>query len=503
MHVARRARRPADLVLRVCDEHRVGAGRNVFGSPVLSVVIAGPERHPIPLGCDPMKSTVETLDDNRVKLSVEVDEETFDVAVDAAFKRIAKEVRMPGFRPGKAPRRLLEAQFGSAVGREEALREAMPEYYAQAVIEHDVDVVAPPEIEITGGQEDGPVQFDAVVEIRPSVSAAGYDGLRVEIPNPVASAEEIDEQIDNLRRNFAELSVVERAAADEDHVTIDIEATHGDEPVPGLTTTDYDYLLGSGAVVPEIDENLRGVSAGDEVEFSADHPDPEEEEPLQFSITVKEVKEAVLPDLDDEFAKANSEFETVEDLRADMADRMNTMRIQQANMAVQQNTAEALAALVTDEIPESMIENEINARIQDLVQRLQQQGMDVGAYLDGVGQTAETLAAEFREPAEQALKVDLALRSVADLQGLAPDDDRIDEVIAEMAGPSGQDPDELKARLAEVGQISALRADLAKQAAMEWLTDNVELVDEDGEAIDREALEFPARGAEEDSEEEE
>ena len=450
-----------------------------------------------------MKSTVETLDDNRVKLSVEVDEETFDVAVDAAFKRIAKEVRMPGFRPGKAPRRLLEAQFGSAVGREEALREAMPEYYAQAVIEHDVDVVAPPEIEITGGQEDGPVQFDAVVEIRPSVSAAGYDGLRVEIPNPVASAEEIDEQIDNLRRNFAELSVVERAAADEDHVTIDIEATHGDEPVPGLTTTDYDYLLGSGAVVPEIDENLRGASAGDEVEFSADHPDPEEEEPLQFSITVKEVKEAILPDLDDEFAKANSEFETVEDLRSDMADRMNTMRIQQANMAVQQNTAEALAALVTDEIPESMIENEINARIQDLVQRLQQQGMDVGAYLDAVGQTAETLAAEFREPAEQAVKVDLALRSVADLQGLVPDDDRIDEVIAEMAGPSGQDPDELKARLAEVGQISALRADLAKQAAMEWLTDNVELVDEDGEAIDREALEFSARGAEEDSEEEE
>ncbi len=450
-----------------------------------------------------MKSTVETLDDNRVKLSVEVDEETFDVAVDAAFKRIAKEVRMPGFRPGKAPRRLLEAQFGSAVGREEALREAMPEYYAQAVIEHDVDVVAPPEIEITGGQEDGPVQFDAVVEIRPSVSAAGYDGLRVEIPNPVASAEEIDEQIDNLRRNFAELSVVERAAADEDHVTIDIEATHGDEPVPGLTTTDYDYLLGSGAVVPEIDENLRGASAGDEVEFSADHPDPEEEEPLQFSITVKEVKEAILPDLDDEFAKANSEFETVEDLRADMADRMNTMRIQQANMAVQQNTAEALAALVTDEIPESMIVNEINARIQDLVQRLQQQGMDVGAYLDAVGQTAETLAAEFREPAEQAVKVDLALRSVADLQGLVPDDDRIDEVIAEMAGPSGQDSDELKARLAEVGQISALRADLAKQAAMEWLTDNVELVDEDGEAIDREALEFPARGAEEDSEEEE
>ena len=446
-----------------------------------------------------MKSTVETLEDNRVKLSVEVDEAEFDTAVDAAFKRIAKEVRMPGFRPGKAPRRLLEAQFGSGVGREEALRESMPEYYAKAVIEHDVDVVAPPEIEITGGQEDGPVQFEAVVEVRPSINAAGYDGLQVEIPNPTPSDEEIDEQIDNLRKNFAELETVERAAEDGDHVTIDIEATHEGEAVPGLTTTDYDYEVGSGAVVAEIDENLRGTSAGDDVEFEADHPDPDEDEPLKFSISVKEVKEAVLPDLDDEFAKANSEFETVEDLRSDMVERMGMMRIQQANMAVQQRTAEALAELVTDEIPESMVENEVNSRLQELVQQLQQQGMDVNAYLQAVGQTADSLAAEFREPAEQAVKVDLALRSVAELQGLNPDDDALDEYLAEMAGPSGQDPDELKARLAEVGQLSALRADIGKQKAMEWLTDNVALVDDNGEPIDRDALEFPAAADEEES----
>lgn len=438
-----------------------------------------------------MKSTVETLEDNRVKLNVEVDEAEFDSAVDAAFKRIAQEVRMPGFRPGKAPRRLLEAQFGHQIGREEALRESMPEYYAQAVIEHDVDVVAPPEIEITGGQEDGPVVFEAVVEVRPSVNAGGYDGLRVEIPNPVPSSDEIDEQIDNLRKNFAELETVERAAADGDHVTIDIECEHEGEAVPGLTTTDYDYEVGSGAVVAEIDDNLRGASAGDDVEFEAPHPDPDEEAALEFKISVKEVKEAVLPDLDDEFAKANSEFETVDDLRADMETRMGAMRISQAQMALQQNTAEALAELVTDELPESMVENEINARIQDLVGRLQQQGMDVGAYLEAVGQTAESLADEFREPAEQAVKVDLALRSVAELQGLVPDDEKLDEYLAEMAGPAGQEPDELKARLAEVGQLSALRADLGKQAAMEWLTENVELVDENGDSIDRAALEYP------------
>ncbi len=448
-----------------------------------------------------MKTTVETLEDNRVTLNVEVDEAEFDSAVDAAFKRIAQEVRMPGFRPGKAPRRLLEAQFGHQVGREEALRESMPEYYAQAVIEHDVDVVAPPEIEITDGQEEGPIVFEAVVEVRPSVNAAGYDGLRVEIPSPIPSTDEIDEQIDNLRKNFAELETVERAAADGDHVTIDIECQHEGEAVPGLTTTDYDYEVGSGAVVAEIDENLRGASAGDNVEFEAPHPDPDEEAALEFKISIKEVKEAVLPDLDDEFAKANSEFETVEDLRADTETRMGAMRISQAQMALQQNTAEAVAALITDEIPESMIENEINARIQDLVGRLQQQGMDVSAYLEAVGQTPETLAAEFREPAEQAVKVDLALRSVAELQGLVPDDEKIDETLAEMAAQSGQEADDLRERLAAVGQLSALRADLGKQAAMEWLTENVELVDDNGDAIDRAALEYPepADADEEDS----
>jgi trigger factor len=379
-----------------------------------------------------ISSTVEPLDDNKVKLSVEVDDAEFDTAIDAAFKRIAKEVRMPGFRPGKAPRKLLEAQFGHGIGREEALREALPDYYAQAVVAHDVDVIAPPDIEITAGQEEGTVTFDAVVEIRPTVEVGGYDGLRVEIPSPTPSDEEIDEQIDRMRQQYAEFVPVERPAEDGDHVTIDIAGTHEGEDVPGLTTSDYDYEVGTGAVVAEIDENLRGASAGDELEFEAEHPDPDEEAPLSFNVTVKEVKEAVLPELNDEWAAESSEFETVEELRADLVTRMSSMRIAQARMALQQNTAEALAELVTAEIPEAMIENEIDARLQDLVQRLQQQGMDPGQYLAQMGQTPEQLRAEFREPSEQAVKVDLALRTVAETEGLMPDDDKLTEAIDEM-----------------------------------------------------------------------
>ena len=449
-----------------------------------------------------ISSTVELLDDNKVKLSVEVAEAEFETAINAAFKRIAKEVRMPGFRPGKAPRKLLEAQFGAGIGREEALRESLPDYYAKAVVAHDVDVIAPPEIEITAGQDVGVVTFDAVVEIRPTVEVAGYDGLRVEIPNPTPTDEEIDAQIDRMRQQYAEFVAVERPAQDGDHVTIDIAGTHDGEDVPGLTTSDYDYQVGTGAVVAEIDENLRGASAGDELEFDAEHPDPDEEAPLSFKVSVKEVKEPVLPDLDDAWAAESSEFETVAELRVDLFDRMRSMRIAQARMALQQNTAEALAELVTVDVPVAMIDSEVDARLQDLVQRLRQQGIDPGQYLAQMGQTPDQLRAEFRGPAEQAVKVDLALRTVAEAENLLPDDDALTEAIDEMAAQSGMDGAELKARLAEVGQITPLRADLGKRNALEWLTENVELVDDNGEPIDRAALEFPEEATEEDPVEE-
>lgn len=446
-----------------------------------------------------MKSNIETLEDNRVKVSVQVDASEFDTAVDAAFKRIAREVKMPGFRPGKAPRRILEARLGHQVGREEALREALPDYYAQAVVEHEVDVIASPEIEITSGEESGPVAFDAVVQIRPVVNAAGYDGLRVEIPRPTPSEEEIDEQMDAMRGQFAELEPVDRPAADGDHVTIDIVGTHEGEEVPGLTTTDYDYEVGSGAVVAEIDDHLRGVSAGDEVDFDAEHPDADEDEPLHFSITVKEVKEAVLPELDDDWASEASEFDTVDELRADLVTRLSAMKITQARRAVQQNTAEALAGLVVDDIPEAMIEGEINARIQDFVTRLQQQGADVAQYMSSIGLTAETLAEQFREPAEQAVRVDLALRFVAGAEDLVPDDGSVSESIANMAAETGQEAAELEERLTKFGHISSLRSDLAKQRALEWLTENVELVDDAGTMINRSELEFPTIDADGDS----
>ncbi|MEO9223841.1 MAG: trigger factor, partial [Acidimicrobiales bacterium] len=257
-----------------------------------------------------MKTSVESLEGNKVKVSVEVPETEFESEIDAAFRRLAREVRIPGFRPGKAPRRILEARLGSDAAREEALRHSVPEYYAQAVRDEDVDVIAAPELEITGGADDGPIAFDAVVEVRPVVTVGGYDSLRVTVPGPDPSEEDIEHQIEHLREQFADLQTVDRAAADDDHVRIDIEGTQDDEPVSGLTAEDYLYPVGSGTVVPELDENLRGAKAGDTIEFVAEHPQPDEA-PVSFTLAVKEVKEKVLPDADDAWAAEASEFDTL------------------------------------------------------------------------------------------------------------------------------------------------------------------------------------------------
>src|SRR3954465_1324452 len=270
---------------------------------------------------------------SRVRVHITVPADEFDKAIDAAFRRIAREVRIPGFRPGKAPRRLLEAKLGAEVGRGEALRESLPEYYSQAVRDHDVDVIAAPEIEITGGQDDGPAVFEAVVEIRPHVDGAGYGGLRVELPRPEASDEEIDAQIERLRDQFAELNDVDRPAADKDHVSMSIAGTRDGEALPGLQADDYLYEVGAGTIASELDDNLRGAKVGDVVEFDA-VPTGTDQDPVHFRVLVKDIKEKVLPEVTDEWANDVSEFDTVDELRADLAERIGGVRKMQAQMAL-------------------------------------------------------------------------------------------------------------------------------------------------------------------------
>ncbi|MEO9165258.1 MAG: trigger factor, partial [Aquihabitans sp.] len=358
-----------------------------------------------------MKATVEPQEGNKVKLSITVDSDEFETQIDAAFKRIAREVNIPGFRRGKAPRALLEARIGSDVARGEALEHALPEYYVEAVQEHDIDVIAPPEIDLTAGREEGDIAFDAVVEVRPVAQVGGYDSLRVTMDSPVVSDEEVEERVDRLRGSFAKLETVERPALTDDHVTVDITGSQNGEDVEGLTAEDYLYELGSGTVVPELDEHLVGAKVGDTVEFTADHPDPDEDE-IAFKVLVKDIKERVLPDADDDFAVEASEFETIAELRADLASRMSMVKKVQSQMQLQQKVAEALAELVDVEIPDALVDQEVQQRLEDLAMRLQAQGIGVEQYLASMGQDQESFVAELRENAASGVRVDLGLRAV-------------------------------------------------------------------------------------------
>lgn len=437
-----------------------------------------------------MKTTVEPLEGNKVKVSVAVDESEFEGAIDAAFKKIAREVRIPGFRPGKAPRRILEARLGKDVARGQALQDALPEYYAQAVREHDVDVIAPPEIDITEGQEEGPLAFDAVVEVRPIITVGGYDSLRVAIPSPHPSDEEIDEQLERLRSQHGELETVDRPIATDDFATVDIAGSQDGEPLEGLTADDYLYQVGSGAIVPELDDELVGTKPGDILEFEAAHPSDEEEAPLEFRVLVKEVKERKLPELDDEFAGEASEFDTLDELREDLRTRMGQVRRVRAQMALREKVGEALAELVIDDVPEALVNAEMQERLNDLGMRLQAQGMGLEQWLAMSGRSQEDLLGELRDTAATAAKVDLALRAVADAESIDAEEDDLAEEVQIAAERLELDPAKVRADLERADQIQAIRSDIKKRKALDWLVESVEIVDDDGNVIDRADLEI-------------
>lgn len=433
-----------------------------------------------------MRTSVDFLEENKVKLSVEVDEAEFDRALETAFRKIAREVRVPGFRPGKAPRRLVEARVGAGLARQEALREALPGYYQQALAEHDIQPIAAPEIDITGGQEEGAVSFDAVVEIMPKISVAGYDGLRVVLPSLEVTDEEVAAQVDRLRDQFGTLQAVSRAARAGDHVSIDRRLSRHDETLQA--TEDELYEVGSGSVAPELDEELRDKRAGDIVKFNATVPEFGE---VTVTVLVKEVREKVLPELTDEWASEASEFDTVEELRADITRRLDAVKRLQAELAVRDKVLEALVELVDEEIPTTLLNAEVEHRLESLQHRLSHQGADISDYLQASGRTEADLVGQLRSEAESVIKADLALTGVAEAEGLEATEADLEAEFERMAERGKEKPAALRRRVTDEGDLPAVRSSIKRSKAVEWLVAHTEYVDEDGRVIDRADLEPP------------
>jgi len=391
--------------------------------------------------------------------------------------------------------------MGGAVAlRGEAIREALPEFYSRAVTETEVDPIDQPDIDITSGEDAGPVSFEAVVLVRPTVAIPGYGGLVVTMPSLEVTDDEVVAQIDRLRATSGELIEVTRPVLTGDQVTIDIRGVRPGADADGddddLTAEDFLYEVGTDGVVPGLDDQLLGTKAGDTITFDSEIEALEQT--VAFTVTVKDVKELSLPDADDEWAAEASEFATIEELRTDIAERLRQRKIVEAQMALQQKTVEALVELVTEEIPEQLVLEELRERIHDLNHRLEGQGMSLGQFLGVTGRGEEEFLEELRAGALQSVKADLALRALVEAEEIELEDEELDEELTAMGSRLDMDADQVRSQLEQAGRLSAVRSDRRKAKAMRWLMDSVELVDENGKPVSRDDLKV--NQGEEDSE---
>ena len=433
-----------------------------------------------------MRATTTTLDNNRVKIMVEIDDSEMDEAIDAAAVELAKQVSVKGFRKGKVPKNVLIANIGGpAVLRSEAIRESMPDFYARAVADTLIDPIGQPDINITDGEESGTLSFEAEVEVRPEVTITGQRDLRVTIPSPVVSDTEVDAQIDRFRETDAVLVSVERPIVTGDLVTMDIHVEQIGTDAEPLDMSDFMYTVGSGSITEGVDELIIGLKAGEDLKLNGTVGGGVT---ATYEMKLKQVQQRDLPELTDEWVEENTEWPTVEEMREAIITQMRSMRIVEAQMSQRDAMLVALGDLVTDDVPAVLVDAETNERLHDLGHRLSQQKLNLETFLQVTNQTPDELLATLRDDATRAVRIDLALRALAKAEGLEPTPEEVDEELENTAAEMNVAADELRTNLRDSGRVVTFQAEVAKMKASKWLSENVTFVDPAGVEIDPEML---------------
>lgn len=434
-----------------------------------------------------MRATVTTLDNNRVKLTVEVDLDEMSEAIDLAAKELSRQVSVKGFRKGKVPKNVLVAHLGGAeVLRSEAIRESLPNFYARAVADTLIDPIGQPQIDITAGEEEGPLVFDAEVEVRPEVAISGHKALRVTIPSPQVSDVELEAQIDRYRETDAVLREVERPIVSGDLVTMDVKVTKvasEDEP---LEMAEYMYTVGSGTITDGVDELILGLKAGETLSVNGNL------EPgvvATFDMNLKQVRERELPELSDEWVIENTDWQGADDMRDSILAQLRSRKIVEAQMSQRDAMLMALSDLVPEsEVSETLVAAETEERLHDLGHRLGEQNLSLETFLQVTNQTPDVLLEKLREDARRAVRIDLGLRAIAREEGLEPTPEEIDEELEKTAASMATDADVLRTNLRDTGRTVAFSAEVAKMKASRWLLEHVTFVDPQGVEVNRELL---------------
>jgi trigger factor len=426
-----------------------------------------------------VKTAVTELPDSRARVEVEVPADLVGRGLQRAARGLAKEMRMPGFRKGKAPPSLVIQRLGFGTVLQDAIRESLPEWYEQGLLSSGISPVGDPDIEIVSAPEaEGePLEFKFEIGVRPPAKLGGYKGLEVGKAEAEPTDEIVDREVERVREGFAKLEPVERAAADGDVLLVDFEGLRDGKAFEGGKANDYLLELGGGQLIEGFEEQLSGAEAGDERKVEVTFPEDYQAEELAgedavFKVEVKEVREKVLPELDDDFASEASEFETLEELRADIAKRVSEAVDERAEQDFRVAAVDAAVEAATVEMPDALVQARAEERWDRVERQLAARGMDPNAYLQMQGKTREELLEESKPDAERELKREAVLAAIAEAEAIEVSEEEMVEALAHAAEHERTTPEKLLARLRENGRDAMVREDIAVRKAIDLVAES-------------------------------
>lgn len=426
-----------------------------------------------------MKTAVTELPDSRVRVEVEVPADLVGRGLQRAARSLAREMKMPGFRKGKAPPSLVIQRLGLGTVLQEAIRESLPEWYEQGLLSSGISPVGDPSIEIVTAPEaeDEPLEFKFEIGVRPPATLGEYKGLEVGKAEAEPTDEIVDREVERIRTGFTKLEPVERAAADGDVLLVDFEGLLDGKAFEGGKASDYLLELGSGQLIEGFEEQLTGAEAGEgrkvEVTFPEDYQAEElAGEDAVFAVEVKEVREKILPELDDDFASEASEFETIEELRADIAKRVSEAVDERAEQDFRVAAVDAAVDAASVEMPDALVEARAQERWDRVERQLAARGMDPNTYLQMQGKTREELLEESKPDALRELKRESVLAAIAEAEAIEVSEEEMVEALAHTAEHERTTPEKLLERLRENGRDAMVREDIAVRKAIDLVADS-------------------------------
>ena len=426
-----------------------------------------------------MSLQVEKLENNMAKLTIEVSAEELEKALQSAYQKQKSKISIPGFRKGKVPRQMIEKMYGAAIFYDDAVNELIPKAYSDAYDECELDIVSQPEINVVQIEKGKPFIFTAEVATKPEVTLGEYKGLKVDKISTRVTQKEVDAKIqEEAEKNARTITVEDRPVQDGDEVILDFEGFVDGVAFEGGKGENYPLTIGSGAFIPGFEEQLVGAESGKEVEVNVTFPEDYQAEDLKgkaavFKCTVHEIKAKELPEIDDEFAAEVSEFDTLEEYKADVKAKIKEQKETEGKTKKEDQAVEQAVANATMEIPEPMINTQTRQMADDFAQRMMQQGLTMEQYFQFTGLTEEKMLEDLRPQALKRIQTRLVLEAIAQAENIEISDEKLDEEIAKMAEAYNMEADKLKEYMGE-NEKKQMKEDIAVQEAVTFLVENAE-----------------------------